>query len=264
MKAIILSAGQGKRLLPLTQSRPKCLLPLDPNNTHRCAGMDVTILSWQLCALEDAGVTQAIIVTGFNADKVNEQITHYEGAMNIKTIFNPFYKVADNLSSVWLAKDFMNDDFILLNGDTLFTASVAKRLIDKAPQDITLTLAIKDSYDDDDMKVELTDGLVKAVSKKLDLSVVTAESIGMMMFRGKSIDTFKDAVDNAIKQENGLKVFYLSVLNELAGQMPVGSVIAEQNEWCEVDFPADHETACKRIESWMSTDSSADGIRYAS
>lgn len=265
MRAIILSAGQGKRLLPLTESRPKCLLPLDPNEKAECAGMNLTILSWQLAALEAAGVTQVIIVTGFNSHKVEDQITRYDGAMSIQTIFNPFYKVADNLSSVWLTKQFMDEPFILLNGDTLFTEDVATRLIKDAAENITLTVAIKDTYDDDDMKVDLQDGLVKAVSKTLDLSVVNAESIGMMMFRGAAIDIFKDAIDTAISAEDGLTVFYLAVLNELASQMNIGSVVAEQDEWCEVDFPHDHSAACHSIQNWIEkSDASEDTkIRYA-
>ena len=61
MKAIILSAGQGKRLLPLTEETPKCMLPVTEG---------VPLLQWQLEQLEIAGVTEAVIVTGFYAEKV--------------------------------------------------------------------------------------------------------------------------------------------------------------------------------------------------
>ena len=60
MKAIILSAGQGRRLLPLTENRPKCLIPLATRS----------LLEWQLRNLAQAGVREAVVVTGFGADQI--------------------------------------------------------------------------------------------------------------------------------------------------------------------------------------------------
>ncbi len=262
MKAIILSAGQGKRLLPLTESTPKCLLPLSDHN-----GADqITILNWQLSQLEAAGVTECLIVTGFQAHKVEEHIEEHmashKGKMHIRTVFNPFYKVADNLSSVWLAREFMTEDFILLNGDTLFTAPIAKRLIAQSNAPITLTVAIKDNYDDDDMKVCIKDGNIQNVSKKLPLEIVNGESIGMMMFRNEGIEKFILACDHAIKQEDGMKVFYLSVIDTLAANVQIGTAIAEQDQWGEVDFPADHSAACQKISNWI--EAGLQSIRKAS
>src|SRR4051794_18805316 len=110
MKAIILSAGQGRRLLPLTEKRPKCLVPL--------AGR--TLLEWQLRNLAAAGLEEAVVVTGFGADQIESALrTMQLQGLSVRTLYNPFYAVADNLGSCWAARTEMEGEFLILNGDTL-------------------------------------------------------------------------------------------------------------------------------------------------
>src|SRR3546814_15351970 len=73
MKAIILSAGQGRRLLPLTRRRPKCLINLS----------GISILEWQLFALREAGVEEVVVVTGFAAEAV-EKAVHQAGIRSMR------------------------------------------------------------------------------------------------------------------------------------------------------------------------------------
>lgn len=241
MKAIILSAGQGKRLLPHTQALPKCLLPVSSEDT---------ILGWQLRQLAKAGVEETFVITGFYADKVEAELKRYADIMNARTIFNPFYKLADNLGSVWIAKHEMISDFILLNGDTLFTAGVAETLINEAREHINVTVACKDDYDEDDMKVIREGHRLKAISKQLERKDVNAESIGMIYFRDKGVNIFRRAVELSLYSEAALKMYYLSVINELSRHCPVGTVTIEQDQWGEVDFPADLENIREKISRW--------------
>jgi choline kinase len=90
-KAVILSAGKGSRLLPLTAKRPKCLIELSGRS----------LLEWQLDALQGAGIRDIVVVTGFGDDLVEAVVAARTGA---RTLFNPFYHVADNLGSVWMAR----------------------------------------------------------------------------------------------------------------------------------------------------------------
>ena len=120
MKAIILSAGRGSRLLPLTESKPKCLLEF--------AGQSV--LRHQLSMLEKAGVDEAMIVTGFMPQMVEQDVAGWQGRMSVSTLFNPFFQVADNLASCWMAREQMPGGFLLLNGDTVFTQSLIDHVMD--------------------------------------------------------------------------------------------------------------------------------------
>jgi len=246
MKAIILSAGQGTRLLPMTKESPKCLLPL--------AGDTTNILRWQLDQLEEAGVTETIVVTGFFSDKVRAELARRTGPMKTRTIHNPFYIVADNIGSVWVARDEMTEDFLLMNGDTLFTVDVVRKLMKEGKDAINVTVAYKESYDDDDMKVTLSEGKgsnLVAVSKIIDMSEVDAESIGMMMFKGRGAQMFREAVENVMMNPEAVKRYYLTVIDMLAKMVTVGTVEAPQTDWCEVDFPLDLERANSVVSDWQ-------------
>ena len=247
MKAIILSAGQGRRLLPHTENKPKCLVELQPG---------LTMLDWQLTQLKAAGVSEAVLVTGFFADKVEEQAERHSG-IDVRCIYNPFYNIADNLGSVWLALSEMQASFILMNGDTMFVHNVAKRLIDNPSGDISLTIARKPAYDDDDMKVIAEGGKLRAVGKKLALASINAESIGMMGFTQQGAAQFRAAVDRAIRSENGLSQYYLAVLDQMAQQGLVHTIEADQDEWCEIDYPQDLEAAGQQVAKWMADDGKA-------
>ncbi len=91
--AVILSAGQGKRLSPLTDARPKCLVPI--------AGRP--ILEWQVRALATAGVDDITVVTGFCANAVEAMLMTINVPAEVSTVYNPFYTVADNIGSCWAA-----------------------------------------------------------------------------------------------------------------------------------------------------------------
>src|SRR5262245_9195434 len=125
MKAIVLSAGQGKRLLPLTTQNPKCLLPV--------AG-DLPMLGWQLRSLARGGIDHAVVVLGFGAERVEAWLaSNPVPSLRCETIYNPFYVTSDNLISCWIARGAMSDDFLLLNGDTLFEDAVLDRMLDSTP-----------------------------------------------------------------------------------------------------------------------------------
>src|SRR3546814_12233694 len=82
MKALILSAGQGSRLLPLTESRPKCLIELSGRS----------LLAWQLLALSRAGIHEVVIVPGFAAEQVAAMLAlHTPSGIRVRPVFTPFY-----------------------------------------------------------------------------------------------------------------------------------------------------------------------------
>ena len=144
MKAVILSAGQGRRLSPLTDHKPKCLIEL--------AGRSV--LHWQLEHLRQAGVAEAVVVTGFEAGRVEAEVAGLTlPGLAVRTLFNPFYAVTDNLATCWLARAEIAGEVLILNGDTLFEPEVARRLLAAPVAAITVTIDRKPAYDDDDMRV---------------------------------------------------------------------------------------------------------------
>ena len=239
--ALILSAGKGSRLLPLTAERPKCLLELSGR----------TLLEWQLDALYEAGIEDMIVVTGFRSDLVEAVIAaRGDERGRITTVFNPFYHVADNLGSVWMAREAFGRDCLLLNGDTLVPPALVERLIAAPDSPVCVAVDEKDSYDADDMKV-LRDGdrLVR-IDKGLAAGGYNAESIGLLRFIGEGRIAFLDAVERIMRTSEGTAQFYLRVIDRLADTGIVATCSVAGLEWAEVDYPADYEAAQRLAERW--------------
>ncbi len=236
MRAIVLSAGQGKRLLPLTEERPKCLLPV-------CG--DATVLEVQLRALARCGVDHATVVIGFGAEHVERFLAETPvPGLTVETRFNPFYKQSDNLATCWLSRNEMHEDFVLLNGDTIFEDRVLRRLLGGPPAPITVTIDHKSSYDSDDMKVSVDEaGRLLAIGKTLKPEMVNGESIGMLCFRGSGPKLFRDALERTMRHPDALRAWYLSVVNELAQEVAVDTASVRGFWWREIDSPEDLEEA---------------------
>ena len=222
-------------MLPLTETRPKSMLSV--------AGKP--ILEWQVQALLAAKIDRLSIITGFNSALIEEHINDRFGADpdRINTVFNPFYSVSDNLASCWMARHAMDEDFLLLNGDTLFEPALLDTVLNSPAAPVTLTIDYKDRYDNDDMRVELEDSMVRAVSKTLPDEHTMAESIGLLYFRGNGPALFRDQLDRQMKQGSGLRLWFLSVVDALARQSLVRACSINGRRWCEIDFKRDLENA---------------------
>jgi choline kinase len=242
MKAVILSAGQGSRLLPLTADRPKCLLSL--------AGRP--LIEWQIRHLHASGVREVVVVVGFRAEAVDAALASLGGyGLQIRTIFNPFYKVAENVASCWMARHEMNCDFILLNGDVVFEPAVARTAIAGARAPVTVTINRPSEYDEDDMKVELADDRVLAIGKDLPMDRVGAESIGMMIFREDGPRLFAEELDHVMRTPEGTRSWFTQVVHRMAGRGLVGSVAIDGLDWGEIDFHDDLEAMRAMVEGWV-------------
>jgi choline kinase len=202
---------------------------------------DRPVLSVQLQALERHGVRDVTVMVGFGAAKVEDFLhRHAPRSLQVRTCYNPFFETSNNLATCWLAIPEMTEDFILLNGDTLFDPLVLQRLLTAPPAPITLTVNQKNTYDDDDMKVTLNGGSrLKAVGKTLPLSLTHGESIGLMRFCGRGVAAFRQALATAIREPDALQRWYLSVLNAMAATEHVDTVSIKGLWWGEIDTPDD-------------------------
>ncbi len=234
MKAIILSAGQGSRLLPYTERTPKCLLPVLGERS---------VLEFQLGTLAECGIQEVSVMVGFAAEQVESLVDSQPVAgLEIRTQYNPFFDLADNLVTCWLARPEMQEEFVLLNGDTLFEPEVLGRLLDSARAPVTLAVNQKPDYDEDDMKVTLDGQRLTAVGKHLEPEVTHAESIGLMCFRNSGPAEFRGALERAVRTERGRKAWYLSVIGTLAQSLTVETTLINGLWWAEIDGPDDLHT----------------------
>ena len=240
MKAIILSAGQGSRLGHLVDDRPKCLIEFNGR----------TLLDRQLDTLIANGVGEAVVVTGFHEELVEKAIAARTGGPDVRTIFNPFYKVADNTGSLFMARQELSGDCLVWNGDTLVSNGLMAKVVGAAQPGITVTIDRKaDGYDDDDMKVVEAGGKLKAIGKRIS-DGVNAESIGLLAFRAGGAEQFREAIEAAMRTPEGTTIWYLRVINHLAQGNDVFTLDIRGEEWGEVDFPPDVDAARDLTARW--------------
>ncbi|WP_076072906.1 sugar phosphate nucleotidyltransferase [Sphingomonas montana] len=239
--AILLSAGQGSRMLPLTAEQPKCLIDFSGR----------TLIEWQIEMLARGGVKRIDVVTGFKEHMVEAVLARIDDPrVTITTHFNPFFKIADNLGSCWIAREAMAGDFLILNGDTLVSEAIVKRVLAGTDWPIAVTIDVKPEYDSDDMKVARQDDRLVRIGKTLTAEQANAESIGFLAFRGEGSAMFREAVRAAMRTPEGVQHWYLKVIDQLATTGKVGTVEIAGLEWAEVDFLTDIEVARALTDSW--------------
>jgi L-glutamine-phosphate cytidylyltransferase len=246
MKAIILSAGQGSRLGHMVDHKPKCLIDFNGR----------TLLDRQLDTLMVNGVHDAVVVTGFRDELIEEVLSRRSGGPAVRTIYNPFYKVADNTGSLFMAREELAGDCLVWNGDTLVSRALMERVVGNDRAGICVTIDRKDSYDEDDMKVVEEAGRLRAIGKRIAQGV-NAESIGLLAFRSGGAEQFRDAIEKAMRTPEGTTIWYLRVIHQFAQTAEVWTLDINGEEWGEVDFPADVESANELTRRWDAADKAA-------
>jgi choline kinase len=164
--------------------------------------------------------------------------------MKVEALFNPFYIASDNLATCWITRAAMNEDFVLINGDTIFEDRVLQRLLDTQPSPVTIAIDHKRDYDEDDMKVTLDgDGKLLAIGKQLKPERVSGESIGLLRFSGIGVERFRHELELAMRAPQALRAWYLSVVDALAKDGMVETASIRTFYWREIDSEDDLDDA---------------------
>ena len=223
----------------MTDNQPKCLIEFG----------GCTLLDWQLDTLAANGIDDVVVVTGFRDDQIEAALQRRRGGPRVRTVYNPFYKVADNLGSLYVAREELSGDCLVWNGDTLVSTELMRRVLANRQPGICVTIDRKDSYDSDDMKVVEHGGRLRAIGKRLNEGV-NAESIGLLAFRAGGAERFREAIERAIRTPEGTTVWYLRVIHHIAQDSEVRVFDICGEEWGEVDFPEDVERAEVLVAGW--------------
>ncbi len=234
MKAIILAAGKGERLMPLTRNTPKSLLEIRNG---------VTLLESQLTSLREAGIREVVIVVGYRAEQIEAKLKAYEDTIGIaaRVVYNPFFATTNNLVSLWMARGEMGEDFTIINGDVVFGREVmAGLLAEPADRNICMVVDEKPEYDEEDMKVILRKPQVTDIGKDISREKANGESIGMIRVIGSGREMLNRTLEGMIRQEEAKYIFYLETFRALARSgWPLYAHLIGQDQWAEVDFHSD-------------------------
>ena len=129
MKVILLNAGIGKRLAPLTNIKPKCLVKI--NN-------DETILDYQIRNIVKFNFKEFIIPTGPFENQIKSHIKKFYPSIEVQFIHNPRYENTNYIYSIYLARDVINDDILISHGDLIISENLIKLLINSNDIDCVL------------------------------------------------------------------------------------------------------------------------------
>jgi choline kinase len=232
MRAILINAGQGSRLLPLTLHTPKCLIEVNGR----------TILDHQILALQEAGVSRIEVVGGYRAGQIREHLARHHDARRVGLTINPFWSVASSIGSVWAVRELLDEPFVLVNGDTIFDPSVFQQAIAAMQPGVNLVVERLGEAENDDMLVKVEQGRVLAVGKNLAAAEATHRSLGIVLSpdrrRGGLYHTALRAV---IEAEGGHDAYHHAVIDHLARSARVTAIENHGGLWREVDRPEDIE-----------------------
>jgi len=232
MIGMVLAAGAGRRLQPLTDDLPKTLLQIDDERS---------ILDLAIANLKQVGIDDVVVVTGFAAARVDERKPELEKRYGVKLelVENPKAEIWNNAYSLWCARHTFGEGVLLVNGDTVHPAAVEERLLASRGEDIVI--AIDDDLDrlnDESMKVGLSEeGFMRRITKQLPMADARGEYIGLTLIEPAAAEPLAEALEATWKRDPHL--YYEDGFQEYVdrggtvGTAPIGAV-----DWVEVD---DHD-----------------------
>ena len=112
--ALLLAAGTGSRLFPLTQKSPKCLTLVN----------ETSILERLIKSLNQHGFKRLVVVTGHLENCIRNFLKTRAGNLEIEYVFSPLYKTTNNIYSLWMARKIINEPFVLIESDLIFDPSL--------------------------------------------------------------------------------------------------------------------------------------------
>lgn len=226
MIGVILAAGVGSRLRPMTNTKPKCLVTT--------AGKP--ILQYQIDAYKKAGVEQIVIVVGYEGGAIIEYCKHIKD-LDVKVISNEDYEITNNMYSLYLVREYVSgQDFVLNNADLSVDPSIVKQLIEYDAKD---AIAVDTSlFNEESMKVTLgADGYINDISKKIEEKDSHACSIDFYKFSATSGEVFFDEIKRIIEVEKNYKDWTEVAMQRLfqTGNLKFSPCDISGLDWVEID-----------------------------
>jgi len=225
--AVLLAAGAGTRLRPLTDTLPKCLLEIGGR----------TLLDYQLQALARHGLEDILVVTGHGAEEIQRRT-----AGRLRTIHNPDYAATNNLHSLWAARrEFAGRDFLCLHADLLFHPDILAPCL-ASPADVTVVL--DRALVEETMKARVEGDEVLEIGKNIPREKMFGTFPGIARFSPAASAALPAVLHTMAEKAEYRNAYFTACLPELKARgFPAKYTLTGGLPWAEIDSKADWEHA---------------------
>ena len=207
MIGVILAAGMAKRLRPLTDTQPKCLLKVGER----------TLLKRTVDAQLAAGINELVVVTGYRSGMIRDFLTNHYPTLTIHFIHNADYEHNNNIFSLWMTRPYTDGkDFLLMDSDILLDPKLVKTIVEQAGTALALNRhecgeeEIKIIVDSEDRVVEL--------SKTCSIADAIGESVGVERIASDYSTALFRELEQMIEREGLIDIFYERAFERLIPQ----------------------------------------------
>ena len=233
MIGVILAAGMAKRLRPLTDTKPKCLLKVG----------DRTLLERTIDAMAATGITELVVVTGYRGEMIREWINTHRQTLKWTFIDNADYEHNNNIYSLWLAGQVVRgQEFLLMDSDILCDP---KAVAEVARQQEPALALNRHELGEEEMKIVVDqDNRITEISKTCRVEDAVGESVGIEKMTAAYSEALYRELDQMIEKEGLIDIFYERAFERLIPQGHTFKVVDTTRFFSyELDTPEDFERA---------------------
>ena len=228
MKVLLMAAGKGTRISRYIEGKPKCTIDIG----------DTTLIEYTIHELQKYGVDELGMVLGYHSNEIKELLGKY----NIKYYYKYFYDVTNSIASAWFAKDFIDDDIILMNADVYLEEGLIQEVF-KEKKSPTL-FSDSSRKEEADYKFYYEDGQLIKYGKELTGSDISGEYVGVAKLDREFIPLFLERLQKLIEAEKH-HMWWEDVLYSYVGEEKIYINDINGMFWDEVDYIDEYERILK-------------------
>ena len=238
MIGVILAAGMAKRLRPLTDNKPKCLLEVGGR----------TLLERTVRAMQQAGISDFVVVTGYCADQIRDFLTAMAGSpshapLRFTFLHNADYEHNNNIYSLWLAMEVVRGrDFLLMDSDILCDPAAVVSIARQTEPALALN---RHACGEEEIKIIVdADNRITEINKTCNPADAIGESVGIEHMTANYSEALYHELHQMILHEGLIDVFYERAFERLIPQGHTFRVVDTTGYFSyELDTPEDFQRA---------------------
>ncbi len=233
--AVILAAGLGMRLNPVTENMPKCLIKIGGRSLiERCISLFVKY-----------GVKTFVVVTGFKGEKIRGQLGEDFSSARILYVDNPLYGSTNNIYSLWLAREYLENGAFIIESDVICEERVVEQIMRSPHSSAWLVDRFKRGMDGCLLSADALERITSLKIVRTDLPEYTDsmfKSVGILKIDGATGKVLSSLLDKEIQDENK-NIYYDLVFSKYIDMIPISICNIEGLRWAEIDNAADLQFA---------------------